>query len=234
MKNGSNSKMKSKITMVLNGNSRTYLIQSIFWNNDHNWRTHKNHPLWKTNGTLSFHSTTPSPPKWSINWAHLWKHIEDLPPQLGCKWYNRGHGHILPMVPRMWTQMWRIDTPFPERYSEHQEIHCYEQWPAKYNQNAEAWGGFRKVLPTHKAPYKIPPHKIQQLFSETVLHPPGEEPLNELVDISSLKIPIDTIIIANHRVPNLWDMFSYWNISTRPGAPVSSFLWRKSGDLFLK
>ena len=84
-------------------------------------------------------------------------------------------------------------------------------------------GGFKKALLTHKTPYKTPPHKIQQLFSETVLCPPGEEPLNELVNIFNLNIPIDAMIIVNHHAPNLEDMFSYQNISTRPGPPVFSF-----------
>jgi len=66
--------------------------------------------------------------------------------------------------------------------------------------------------------------KIQQLFSEVVLRPPGETPsLNEMENGSGWKIPIDTMIIASYRAPNLRDMFSYRDISTRPRPLVSSF-----------
>ena len=67
-------------------------------------------------------------------------------------------------------------------------------------------------------------HKIQQLFDETALHPPGEVPLNELNAGRGFKVPIDAMTIANHRAPNLGDKFSYRDISKRKGPPVSSYL----------
>ena len=66
---------------------------------------------------------------------------------------------------------------------------------------------------------------IQQLFRDTVLQPPGKEPINEIVGSMGYKIPIDAMIIANHTAPNLGDKFSYRDISKRTDRPpVSSFL----------
>ena len=73
-------------------------------------------------------------------------------------------------------------------------------------------------------PQNPPASQIQQLFSETVLRPPGKEPLNKLKGGFGYNIPIDAMIIANHRAPNLGDKFSYRDISKRTGPPVSSFL----------
>ena len=73
-------------------------------------------------------------------------------------------------------------------------------------------------------PQNPPSHQIQQLFSENVLNPPGKKALNELDASAGEKVPIDAMIIAYHRAPNLGDMFSYRNISKRKGPPVSSYL----------
>ena len=74
-------------------------------------------------------------------------------------------------------------------------------------------------------PQNPSPKDIQQLFSDVVLKPPGKEPLNEIVGGFGYKIPIDAMIIANHRSPNLGDKFSYRDISKRNNRPpVSSFL----------
>ena len=66
--------------------------------------------------------------------------------------------------------------------------------------------------------------QIQQLFHETVLCPPGEEPIYEIENGCGHKIPIKAMIIANHRAPNLGDKFSYRDISKRNGPPASSYL----------
>ena len=64
-------------------------------------------------------------------------------------------------------------------------------------------------------------HQIQQLFSELVLWPFGKTPLNEMESgHDGAKIPIDAMIIANHRVPNLEDMFSYRDI-VRKNSPLA-------------
>ncbi|KAL7538735.1 hypothetical protein ACHAXR_010425 [Thalassiosira sp. AJA248-18] len=57
--------------------------------------------------------------------------------------------------------------------------------------------------------------QIQQLFHETVLHPPGKKQLNEKDAGYCFKVPIGAMIIAYHRAPNLGDKFSYRNISNR-------------------
>jgi hypothetical protein len=60
------------------------------------------------------------------------------------------------------------------------------------------------------------PHQIQQLFSELVLHPQGKTPLNNMDSgHGGATIPIDTMIIANHRAPNVGDMFSYRDIGEK-------------------
>ena len=73
-------------------------------------------------------------------------------------------------------------------------------------------------------PQNPPPHVIQQLFTETVLRPPGETPLNQIRGSFGYNLPIDAMIIANHRAPNLGDTFSYRDISKRKGPPVSHYL----------
>ena len=66
-------------------------------------------------------------------------------------------------------------------------------------------------------------NQIQQLFHETVLHPPGKKQLNEINAGHGFKVPIDAMIIAYNRAPNLGDKFSYRDISKRNGPPVSSY-----------
>lgn len=71
-------------------------------------------------------------------------------------------------------------------------------------------------------------HEIQQLFEEHVLKPVGMTPFNKL---GSGDVPLDAMIVANHRPPNLGNMLSYRKICKRNGPPVSSLfdsnkLWR--------
>ena len=63
-------------------------------------------------------------------------------------------------------------------------------------------------------------HQIQQLFSKLVLRPFGKKPLSEMESRhDGAKIPIDAMIIANHRAPNLGDTFSYRDIGTQISWP---------------
>lgn len=64
-------------------------------------------------------------------------------------------------------------------------------------------------------------HEIQQLFEEHVLKPVGMTPFNKL---GSGDVPLDAMIVANHRPPNLGNMLSYRKICKRNGPPVSSFV----------
>jgi len=61
---------------------------------------------------------------------------------------------------------------------------------------------------------------IQHLFDIHVLNPPDETPFNELGGGT----PLDAMIVANHRAPNLGNMLSYRKIENRIGPPVSSFI----------
>ena len=67
-------------------------------------------------------------------------------------------------------------------------------------------------------------HRLQQLFQETLFHPPGGVPLNEIEAFSGSQIPIDAMVIANHRARNIGDIFSYRDISKHVGPPTSSFI----------
>ena len=64
-------------------------------------------------------------------------------------------------------------------------------------------------------------HQIRQLFSKLVLRPFGKKRLNEMESgHDGAKIPIDAVIIANHRAPNLGDMFSYRDIGRTTSPPA--------------
>ena len=82
----------------------------------------------------------------------------------------------------------------------------------------------RLYLHVEYHPQNPTPSEIQQHFSETVLNPPGKEPLNQIKGCFGHDIPIDAMIIANHRAPNLGDTFTYRDISKRKGPPVSNYL----------
>ena len=77
-------------------------------------------------------------------------------------------------------------------------------------------------LPYHPA---NPPSKIlQQLWQNTIFSPPGEKRLNQLVNHKGAPIPVDRMIIAYSRAPNLGNMLSYRKICNRSGPKVSSYL----------
>ena len=69
-----------------------------------------------------------------------------------------------------------------------------------------------------------PLQKNQDSFSRMVLEPAGKKPFNEIVSIRGAKVPVDAMIIANHRAKNLGDLFSIRNIEKKPGPPVSSYI----------
>ena len=72
-------------------------------------------------------------------------------------------------------------------------------------------------------PQNLPPHQIQKIFNETMLNPPGKKKLNELDAGLGELVPIDAMIIANHRAKNLGDMLSYRYILNRNGPPSPSY-----------
>ena len=67
-------------------------------------------------------------------------------------------------------------------------------------------------------------HQIQQSFHDNFLHPPGEKHVNEIENGNRCKIPISSLIIANHRAKNLGDLFTYRDISKKHGPPVSTYM----------
>ncbi|KAL7526204.1 hypothetical protein ACHAWF_001678 [Thalassiosira exigua] len=69
-------------------------------------------------------------------------------------------------------------------------------------------------------PQGPPSRIIQLLFEETVLRPPGKEALNSLED----GIPLDAMVVANHRALNLGNILSYRKLCSKNGPPALSFL----------
>ena len=57
----------------------------------------------------------------------------------------------------------------------------------------------------------------------TCINPPGQEPFNR-IGFGGSDIPLDALVVANHRPLNLGDLFSYRKINKRNGPPVSSFM----------
>jgi hypothetical protein len=77
-------------------------------------------------------------------------------------------------------------------------------------------------LPYH--PAQPSSREIQHIWHDTVFHPPGSKPLNHLEAENGCLIPIDKLVIAYSRAPNLGNLFSYRKICKRKGPKVSSFL----------
>ena len=65
---------------------------------------------------------------------------------------------------------------------------------------------------------------IQQLWSRCVASSPGQIPLNKMLNKQGAEIPVDKMIIAYHRAPNLGNLLSYGKIAKRNWPKVSSYL----------
>jgi hypothetical protein len=78
-------------------------------------------------------------------------------------------------------------------------------------------------LPYH--PDNPASYELQRLWRTLVFHPPGEAPLNSLTNREGEPTPIDQMVIAYSRAPNLGNMLSYRKICKRLGPKVSSYLW---------
>ena len=64
-------------------------------------------------------------------------------------------------------------------------------------------------------------HQVQQLFPGFVLCPQSKTPLNKMNSRhDGANIPIDAMIIANHRAPNLGDIFSYRDTGRESSPPA--------------
>jgi len=85
----------------------------------------------------------------------------------------------------------------------------------------------RRVVYFHRVYHPQGPRSsdIVQLFDTHVLSPPGEDHFRELRP-DNWDIPVESMIVCNHRAPNLGNMLSYRKIHNRHGPPVSHY----SGD----
>ena len=77
-------------------------------------------------------------------------------------------------------------------------------------------------VPYH--PNNPPAADIQRLWQLHVADPPGQKPLNQMTNLKEAEVPVDQLVIANHRAPNLGNLLSYRKIAQRNGPKVSSFL----------
>lgn len=94
-----------------------------------------------------------------------------------------------------------------------------------YRKMRQAEASRRRVylhVPYH--PANPSARQLQRIWQEHVFHPRGGTPLNTLTNFNGHPIPIDRLIIAQHRAPNLGNLFSYRKICKRSGLKVSSYL----------
>ena len=77
-------------------------------------------------------------------------------------------------------------------------------------------------LPYH--PNNPSSHTIQYLWHQIVFQPSGTLPLNQLRNADGELIPIDQMVIAYSRAPNIGNLLSYCKICQCSGSKVSSFL----------
>ena len=73
-------------------------------------------------------------------------------------------------------------------------------------------------------PQNISSKTIQQLWRDIVQSPPGEKTFTQLKNYSGHRVPIQRLIVANHRAPNLANLLSYRKLSSRTGLKASSFI----------
>ena len=76
-------------------------------------------------------------------------------------------------------------------------------------------------LPYH--PQNPPARVIQDIWRRLVSAPDLKTPLNRLTNYDGYPVPIDRLVIAYSRPPNLKNMFSYRKIDKLSGPKVSSF-----------
>lgn len=75
-------------------------------------------------------------------------------------------------------------------------------------------------------PDNPPAHQLQSLWRDRVATPVGAPPFNLLHNHEGENIPVDQLILAYHRAPNLGNWFTYRKITEHSGPNVSSRLER--------
>ena len=67
-------------------------------------------------------------------------------------------------------------------------------------------------------------NKIQRVLDKWLFNPTDGLPLNQLTNYEGKKIPIDGMLVAYSRAPNIGNLLSYRKINKRMGPKVSSHL----------
>lgn len=73
-------------------------------------------------------------------------------------------------------------------------------------------------------PANPPSRELQQLWRRIVFCPPGKPQLNQLTNQRGARVPVDKMVIAYSRAPNIGNLLSYRKICKRSGPKVSSYL----------
>ena len=99
-----------------------------------------------------------------------------------------------------------------------------EEWKITAKEEKALAAKRRAYLHVPYHPNNPSAHVIQHHWKQCVAEPPGMLPLNEMENLAGAKVPVDKLIIAYHRAPNLGNLLSYRKIANRTGPEVSSFL----------
>ena len=79
-------------------------------------------------------------------------------------------------------------------------------------------------LPYH--PANPSSKELQSLWHRTVFNPEDKPPLNQIKNNLGARLPVDRMVIAYSRAPNIGNLLSYRKICKRSGPKVSSYLTR--------
>ena len=66
--------------------------------------------------------------------------------------------------------------------------------------------------------------ELQQLWRRHIFSPDGKQQLNHLHNKDGAPIPVDRMVVAYSRAPNIGEMLAYRKICKRMGPKVSSYI----------
>ena len=134
-----------------------------------------------------------------------------------CHLLRRGYksSTLLPMFQKA------IDNA--KAYLSHSEENNHHAYNLSCRDAAECQAYFHLLF----HPDNPPPNTIQCLWREHVSVPVRKEPFNELTNHEDEESPLDQLILAFHRAPNLGNRFSYRKITEHSGPKISPRLHRQ-------